>query len=42
MNQGLLYREGSLDDVEDLIQLGLWSYGTYKKVLTPANWETLN
>jgi ribosomal protein S18 acetylase RimI-like enzyme len=37
----LTYREGSLEDIEQLQQLAVVSYGQYASVLTPEHWETM-
>ncbi len=36
------YREASLNDKEQLKQLGIISYGQFSNILTPDNWTKLN
>jgi ribosomal protein S18 acetylase RimI-like enzyme len=42
MNSHLIYREGRIDEEENLKQLGILSYGQFSKLLTPAHWTTMN
>jgi len=42
LTRELIYRVGSIEDKEDLKQLGIISYGQYKNILTEDNWEKLN
>jgi ribosomal protein S18 acetylase RimI-like enzyme len=42
MNENLVYRTGSTDDVKQLKELSIASYGQYADVLTPENWLRLN
>lgn len=41
MAAGLLYRRGSLDDLQQITDLGLLSYGEFAHVLTDAHWATM-
>jgi ribosomal protein S18 acetylase RimI-like enzyme len=36
------WREGSMDDKDQLMKLGLISYSQYTTILTPDNWAKLN
>jgi hypothetical protein len=36
------WREGSMDDKDQLMKLGLISYSQYATILTPDNWVKLN
>ncbi len=42
MTEKLFYRSGSLEDFNQLKDLGIASYGQYAKNLTSENWERLN
>lgn len=41
MEKTLFYRRGSLEDLRQLKELGLRSFGEYKNVLTQENWGKL-
>jgi ribosomal protein S18 acetylase RimI-like enzyme len=41
MADSLTYRRGSLEDMAQLKQLALLSYGQYADVLTPENWQIM-
>jgi len=38
----LLYRQGSSNDLQQILDLGKVSYEQYSEILTPDNWERLN
>jgi len=42
MNNTFTYREGSLNDKEQLRKLALISYGQFSDILTPDNWAIMN
>jgi ribosomal protein S18 acetylase RimI-like enzyme len=42
MSDNLIYRPGTSNDVRQLKELSLASYGKYANVLTPHNWFKLN
>ncbi len=42
MEMNLIYREGTLKDLDKLKELGLISYGQFKNNLTENNWEKMN
>lgn len=42
MEMNLIYREGTLKDLDKLKELGLISYGQFKNNLTEDNWEKMN
>jgi ribosomal protein S18 acetylase RimI-like enzyme len=42
MNNDFVYREGSPNEKEILKQLGVLSYSQFKKVLSPADWATMD
>ena len=42
MNTELEYREGSTDDLKELKELGLITFGQYAPQLNPEHWKTLH
>jgi len=42
MNNSLIYREGSTNEKETLKQLGILSYNQFSKILSPADWNTMD
>lgn len=42
MNEEIIIKEAGHDDINELRTLGLVSFGQFKEVLTPANWERLH
>lgn len=38
----LTFRKGTIDDVEQLLDLGLVSYGQHKHTMSKENWNTFN
>ena len=42
MNNSLIYREGSTNEKESLQQLGILSYNQFSKILSPADWNTMD
>jgi ribosomal protein S18 acetylase RimI-like enzyme len=42
MNNDLIYCEGSISDKEALKQLGILSYNQFSKILSPADWNTMD
>ncbi len=41
MNSELIYREGTINDLPQLKQLGLLAYGEFSKTLAPEKWEIM-
>ena len=41
-NKVFSYRDGSLDDTENLKRLAIISYGQFSSILSPENWAKLN
>ena len=41
-NHNLSYRIGTINDVDQLQDLGIIAYGQFQSALTPDNWEILN
>lgn len=41
-NMNLKYREGNIEDIQQLKDLALSSYGQFEKVMTLDNWDTLH
>ena len=42
MNSNLIYREGSPDEKKSLQQLGILSYNQFSKILSSADWATMD
>ena len=42
MNTAFTYREGSINDKEQLRKLAIVSYGQFSTILTPENWAKMN
>jgi ribosomal protein S18 acetylase RimI-like enzyme len=42
LNHSLTYRQGSIDDLQQLKELGILSYSEFATSLTPENWDILN
>lgn len=42
MNYHFVYREGTLNDIEQLQQLGIIAYSQFQNDLTTENWNTFN
>lgn len=42
MSDTLNYKEGFAENKEELKQLGILSYGQFKKILSPPDWETMD
>ena len=42
MNNSLIYREGKIIEKEPLQQLGILSYNQFSKILSPADWDTMD
>ncbi len=42
MDDQLIYRTGTANDLQGLKELGIAAYSQYATVLTPENWKTLN
>ena len=41
-NHNLSYRIGTINDIDQLQDLGIIAYGQFQSALTPDNWEILN
>jgi ribosomal protein S18 acetylase RimI-like enzyme len=42
MKNNFIYRKGSIFDKEGLKQLGILSYNQFSKILSPADWQTMD